>query len=551
VSTVDDMHSEAATERLLEESWEARSRGVSARELVTELAAGGLFLLGAAALLLAPGTTAGFDPVVAATLIALYVLVSRVEFPIGAGYVVPSQLVLVPMLVLLPPATVPLLAAAGLVLARLRWRGSALRLLFAVPDAWHALGPAAVLVLASSPQLGLDELPLLCAALICGFVFDAVSATFREAAARGIAPHLQLRVLALVWVVDACLAPIGLLAALVAADTFAAVLLIVPLAGLLALLARDHRLRVEQAQHRLQIAVHERSRLQTAVRRMGDAFAARLDLDALVDIMVHGSIEALDADAGCLRLRGGPPRCLPEGAGDLRAALLAAATGAANQLEHEAGWVVALPFAIDDRDGSVAIVRRARPFQEDEIALLTELVGKGRAAAADILGHHALREQAVSDPLTGLGNRRKMTDDLDAWLASGETLAPRLLMAFDLDGFKTYNDTFGHPAGDALLAHLGARLAAVVAPYGDAYRLGGDEFCAVLAVEEGRMDEVIALAADALTERSEEFAIAPSYGVVLMPGEAQTIEQALQLADDRMYAHKHARSGARGARQAA
>ena len=53
-------------------------------------------------------------------------------------------------------------------------------------------------------------------------------------------------------------------------------------------------------------------------------------------------------------------------------------------------------------------------------------------------------------------------------------------MLFDLDGFKTYNDTFGHPAGDALLAHLGAKLAAAVAPYGEAYRLGGDEFCAVL-----------------------------------------------------------------------
>ena len=48
--------------------------------------------------------------------------------------------------------------------------------------------------------------------------------------------------------------------------------------------------------------MRERSRLQAAVRRMGDAFAAKLDLDALVDIMLRGSIEALDADGGCLRL---------------------------------------------------------------------------------------------------------------------------------------------------------------------------------------------------------------------------------------------------------
>ena len=53
---------------------------------------------------------------------------------------------------------------------------------------------------------------------------------------------------------------------------------------------------------------------------------------------------------------------------------------------------------------------------------------------------------------------------------------PWLLAIFDLDGFKGYNDAFGHPAGDALLARLGGRLAAATADHGRAYRLGGDEF---------------------------------------------------------------------------
>src|SRR6185503_2933872 len=231
-------------------------------------------------------------------------------------YVFPSQLVLVPMLVLLPPASVPVLVAAGLVLARLtdlvRRRGSALRLLFAIPDAWHALGPALVLVLAGAPQLGLSDLPLLGVALLCGCLFDAASATLREAAARGIAPHLQLQVFAHVVLVDACLAPIGFLAGYTALHHLAVVLLVLPLAGLLMMLARDRRERIEQAQSRLQLAIRERSRLQSAVRRMGDAFAARLDIDALVDIMLRGSIEALDADAGRLRFGAGEPRCLPE-----------------------------------------------------------------------------------------------------------------------------------------------------------------------------------------------------------------------------------------------
>ena len=98
-----------------------------------------------------------------------------------------------------------------------------------------------------------------------------------------------------------------------------------------------------------------------------------------------------------------------------------------------------------------------------------------QGAAAEILAHELLREQAITDPLTGLGNRRKLADELRERLADASDGEPLVLLLFDLDGFKTYNDTFGHLAGDALLARLGGKLAAAVAPYGDAYRLGGDD----------------------------------------------------------------------------
>jgi two-component system, cell cycle response regulator len=138
-----------------------------------------------------------------------------------------------------------------------------------------------------------------------------------------------------------------------------------------------------------------------------------------------------------------------------------------------------------------------------------------------------------------------MAEHLGEWFATADERSPLLLMLFDLDGFKSYNDTFGHPAGDALLAHLGVKLAASVATYGEAYRLGGDEFCAVVTVEEDRLEEVMAGASLALSESGEEFSITASHGVVLLPHEAATLEQALQLADERMYSHKHGRSGAR------
>jgi diguanylate cyclase (GGDEF)-like protein len=556
--SVDEMRSSAAAERLLEETWDERSRRLSRRELLTETLAGALFCAFALALLMTPHATAGFRPAVAALLVALYVVISLVEFPVGAGHATPTQLVLVPMLVLLPPATVPPLVAAGYVLARLwDWRsgaGPAQRVLFSVADAWYALGPAVVLVLAGSRAPGLQNWRLLVAALVCGLVVDAAAATIREAACRGIAPRLQLKVVALVWVVDASLAPIGALAAVSGRHHVEAVLGVLPLAGLLTVMAHDRNLRIAKGQRRLELAMHERTRLQAAVRRMGDAFAARLDLEALLEILVRGSIEALDADVGWLTLRGRHERRLPEAAtsgldDSLHAAGRAAMT--ANRPEQVAtgsGWALALPFAIDGPgrlDGAVCIARAARPFQDDEVSLLHELVAKGRSAAADILRHHALREQAVTDPLTGLGNRRRLAEELGAWLRHAERDGARLLMAFDLDGFKSYNDTFGHPAGDALLARLGEKLRATTAPHGTAYRLGGDEFCALLEIDGDRIEEAIAAAVSALSERGEEFAISASYGVVVLPHEAGTLEQALQLADERMYSHKHERSGAR------
>src|SRR4051812_3583362 len=557
VSTADDMRSDAAADRLLEDSWESRARRLPRRELLTEIAFAVAFLASVGGLLWLPAATAGFDPAMAAVLVGLYALVSGVEFPVGAGSVLPTQLVLIPMLVLMPPGVVPLLVAAGLLLGRfadgLRGRVSFDRLLFSVPDAWPAVGPAAVLLLAGAPQLDLGNLPLLAGAFAACCLFDAGSAMLRELAARGVAPTLQLHVFGLVWVVDACLAPVGFLAAEVAQRDIFAILLVLPLAGLLLLMAGDRRKRIEQAQHRLEVAVRERSRLQAAVRRMGDAFAAKLDMDALVDIMLRGSIEALAADAGCLQAGDAEPRLLPEdSAGDLGVALRAAGdaavvTGLPQQVEHAAGWALALPFDVAEEgpDGAVCIARRARAFQPDEVELLTELVAKAKTAAADILGHHALREEATRDPLTGLGNRRKMAADVGSWITDSAA-SPRLLILFDLNGFKGYNDTFGHVAGDALLARLGTKLSDEVAPYGQAYRLGGDEFCAVLELDADRVEETIAIAAHALSETGEGFSVTASYGVVLLPPEADSLEHALQLADERVYTHQHTRSsGAR------
>jgi diguanylate cyclase (GGDEF)-like protein len=404
----DDVRAGAPDERLLEDSWKARSRRPPRRELVAEGVAALLFL--AVAVPLAATATGGHtsDPWIVALLVGLYALVSRIEFPIGVGYVVPSYLVLVPMLVLLPPGVVPLLVAAGLMLGALgQWvagHGRPERLLFSIPDAWHAVGPALVLTAFAGVDGGPEQAAVYVAAFAAACLFDLVSATLREAAAMNVPPRVQIRVLARVWAVDACLAPIGLLAAQSALDAPVRVLLVLPLGALLLMLARDRSARIAQAQRRL--------------------------------------------------------------------------------------------------------------------------------------------EQVFTDPVTRLGNRRLLAGDLRSKLAASTEDDPTVLMLFDLDGFKRYNDTFGHMAGDALLARLGTKLATSVEPDGTAYRLGGDEFCVLLEARGEDLDARVAAAAEALTERGDEFEVTASYGVALLPHEADDPDHAIQLADERMYASKRARGDA-------
>jgi diguanylate cyclase (GGDEF)-like protein len=150
------------------------------------------------------------------------------------------------------------------------------------------------------------------------------------------------------------------------------------------------------------------------------------------------------------------------------------------------------------------------------------------------------RNEAITDALTGLFNRRKLVLDLDGRLQDDRPV-PTLLMVFDLDGFKGYNDTFGHPAGDALLARLGGKLAVVPGERGSAYRLGGDEFCLVATVRSGEAEPLIDRACIALSERGEGFDVSSSFGAVLIPDDAMDASEALRLADERLYAQKQSR----------
>ena len=190
---------------------------------------------------------------------------------------------------------------------------------------------------------------------------------------------------------------------------------------------------------------------------------------------------------------------------------------------------------------STAVFAYLRGSLERRNAELAELADLNRT----LLEHS--REEALTDALSGLANRRKLLADLAEALATASPAAPRVLALFDLDGFKSYNDTFGHPAGDALLTLLGRRLEEAVGAHGRAYRLGGDEFCVLL--DPGADERLLVTAAAALSECGEGFDIGSSGGSVRLPDEAADASAALRIADRRMYAHKDSRR-ASGHRQA-
>ncbi|HEV2726940.1 MAG TPA: HD domain-containing phosphohydrolase [Solirubrobacterales bacterium] len=154
----------------------------------------------------------------------------------------------------------------------------------------------------------------------------------------------------------------------------------------------------------------------------------------------------------------------------------------------------------------------------------------------------ASREEAVTDALTGLANRRRLMADLEGVMAAAPPQAT-VLALFDLDGFKAYNDSFGHSAGDDLLRRLGQQLAAAMEPHGRGYRLGGDEFCVLASTRGKSAEEICETAEKALSERGRGFSIGASWGKVLIPVEVVTASDALRVADRRMYAKKGLRAG--------
>jgi len=157
-----------------------------------------------------------------------------------------------------------------------------------------------------------------------------------------------------------------------------------------------------------------------------------------------------------------------------------------------------------------------------------------------------LLARAETDALTGISNRGRLQIDLDRACSNRSN---HVLVLFDLNGFKAYNDSLGHPAGDGLLVRLSARLAEATPEGGTAYRMGGDEFAALFRGRLSEADAEIRALTDALSEEVNDHMVTASWGAVEIPTEALDTSAALSIADNRLYSDKDRRRAPTGGRR--
>ena len=242
---------DAGADAVVGEHRAERTTGLSGRDRVGVLVLGGAFL--AVALGLSFGLPAHRQPGlgVLAVYVALYALVSRVEFEVFTGASVPTQIVLVPMLFVLPLGAVPLAVAAGLMLGsiidRVGSRVSLERGVRVLVGAWHVVGAVCVLALAGDQPLAWSRWPVYLGALAAQFGVEFGSIAVGEWIAQGTSPRELLPHLTRVQAVDAMLAPVGLAFAFACRDEPYALLLVLPLVALLRVFARERLARIDNA----------------------------------------------------------------------------------------------------------------------------------------------------------------------------------------------------------------------------------------------------------------------------------------------------------------
>jgi diguanylate cyclase (GGDEF)-like protein len=327
------------------------------------------------------------------------------------------------------------------------------------------------------------------------------------------------------------------------------------------------------------VAELDRRRLEAErIEEIGRALTGSLDAAEVVDKVIASATELLDADGGAV--------CLLEG----DEARIASSQGKA-EYPSELRWPVEGTFldsmldtrrvvAMEDLQtcslmpdalrpyakgslslaiplimngevaGALTVCRmRAEGFSEEDVHVGQRLASQAAVALANAQLHASIQALSLTDPLTGLPNRRQMQSHLEREVAAARRGRSVTLLILDLDDFKRYNDTYGHVAGDDALRAFGSILAAETRRMNLAARFGGDEFVSVLAETEAAGGR---LHAERIQERVgadpvlSSNGLTVSYGLACFdPGDMTTVEDLVRAADEDLYRRKAARRIAR------
>ena len=268
-------------------------------------------------------------------------------------------------------------------------------------------------------------------------------------------------------------------------------------------------------------------RAREAVALVGEALAATHDPDALLPVIVESAVGATGAVGA---------RLVREGSERVRAG------------EPESGGA---PLSVSlgtggEHDGSLLIYPHLeRPFTEDEGRLAHWLAAQASIALENARLHRTVEQQAITDDLTGLANRRRFDESLGLEVSRAERFEGSLaLVLADLDDFKRVNDLYGHQIGDDVLRRFADLMRESVREFDLAVRHGGEEFAVLLPETDldggARLAERLAasLRATRFTNRAgEAFTVTSSFGVAAFPG-ARSAEQLMLTADRALYRAK-------------
>ncbi|QDV38429.1 diguanylate cyclase [Tautonia plasticadhaerens] len=218
-------------------------------------------------------------------------------------------------------------------------------------------------------------------------------------------------------------------------------------------------------------------------------------------------------------------------------------------VEHDRYTYVILLTARNNRDDRLEGLHAGaddfltKPPDPDELNLRLQIAGRILAVHAELGRRNArLAELATTDALTGVRNRRRFHEDLDLLLSQARRLRePLSLVMLDVDNFKSFNDSFGHPAGDEVLRRVGAMLQSSVRGHDLVARYGGEEF-AVLLPATGTEEAVLVSERLRSAFRSEAWPHRPvtaSLGLdTAGPVEFQGADDLIRRADEALYRSK-------------